>query len=49
LRYRRFQIIARGVLTAERVVCLSWGEAKELNMLKMGVDPVKLELITERG
>src|ERR1700759_3915600 len=42
-------ITDRGVLYPERVIDLSWGAAKELNMLKMGVDPVKLELITERG
>jgi rare lipoprotein A len=38
-------ITDRGVLYPERVIDLSWGAAKELNMLKMGVDPVKLELI----
>jgi rare lipoprotein A len=42
-------ITDRGVLYPERVIDLSWGAAKELNMLKMGVDPVKLELITIRG
>ncbi len=42
-------ITDRGVLFPERVIDLSWGAAKELNMLKMGVDPVKLELITVRG
>jgi rare lipoprotein A len=42
-------ITDRGVLFPERVIDLSWGAAKELNMVKMGVDPVKLELITERG
>ena len=42
-------ITDRGVLFPERVIDLSWAAAKELNMLKMGVDPVKLELITERG
>ncbi len=42
-------ITDRGVLYPERVIDLSWAAAKELNMLKMGVDPVKLELITERG
>jgi len=39
----------RGVLFPERVIDLSWAAAKELDMLKMGVDPVKLELITVRG
>jgi rare lipoprotein A len=42
-------ITDRGVLFPERVIDLSWAAAKELNMLKMGVDPVRLELITERG
>ena len=42
-------ITDRGVLYPERVIDLSWAAAKELNMVKMGVDPVKLELITERG
>jgi rare lipoprotein A len=42
-------ITDRGVLDPDRVIDLSWGAAKELNMLKMGVDPVKLELITVRG
>jgi rare lipoprotein A len=42
-------ITDRGVLYPERVIDLSWGAAKELNMIKMGVDPVKLELITVRG
>jgi rare lipoprotein A len=42
-------ITDRGVLYPDRVIDLSWGAAKELNMVKMGVDPVKLELITERG
>ncbi len=42
-------ITDRGVLFPERVIDLSWAAAKELNMLKMGVDPVKLELITVRG
>jgi rare lipoprotein A len=42
-------ITDRGVLDPDRVIDLSWGAAKELNMLKMGVDPVRLELITVRG
>ena len=42
-------ITDRGVLYPDRVIDLSWGAAKELNMVKMGVDPVKLELITVRG
>jgi rare lipoprotein A len=42
-------ITDRGVLDPDRVIDLSWGAAKELNMIKMGVDPVRLELITVRG
>jgi len=42
-------ITDRGVLYPERVIDLSWGAAQELHMLKMGVDPVRLELITERS
>ena len=52
LRNKRSVVVTitdRGVLYPERVIDLSWGAAKELNMVKMGVDPVKLELITERG
>jgi rare lipoprotein A len=42
-------ITDRGVLYPERVIDLSWGAAQELHMVKMGVDPVRLELITERS
>jgi rare lipoprotein A len=42
-------ITDRGVLYPERVIDLSWAAAKELQMVKMGVDPVKLELITVRS
>jgi rare lipoprotein A len=42
-------ITDRGVLFPERVIDLSWAAANELRMVKMGVDPVKLELITVRG
>jgi rare lipoprotein A len=38
-------ITDRGVLFPERVIDLSFGAAKELQMVKMGVDPVRLELI----
>jgi rare lipoprotein A (peptidoglycan hydrolase) len=31
------------------VIDLSYGAAKELGMVKMGVDPVRLELITQRS
>jgi rare lipoprotein A len=52
LRNHRTVIVTitdRGVLYPERVIDLSYGAAKELGMVKMGVDPVKLELITVRS
>jgi len=42
-------ITDRGVLDPDRVIDLSWGAAAQLQMVKMGVDPVRLELITERS
>src|SRR5260370_38517786 len=42
-------ITDRGVLYPDRVIDLSFAAAKELHMVKMGVDPVRLELITERS
>jgi rare lipoprotein A len=42
-------ITDRGVLYPERVIDLSYGAAKELGMVRMGVDPVRLELITQRS
>jgi rare lipoprotein A len=42
-------ITDRGDLFPERVIDLSYGAAKELQMVKMGVDPVRLELISERS
>src|SRR5579862_8676701 len=42
-------ITDRGVLYPERVIDLSWGAAQELHMVKMGVDPVRLELIHDRS
>lgn len=42
-------ITDRGVLDPDRVIDLSWGAAAELHMVKMGVDPVRLELITQRS
>ena len=41
-------ITDRGVLYPERVIDLSYGAAKVLEMVKMGVDPVRLELMTVR-
>ncbi len=37
-------ITDRGVLNADRVIDLSLAAARELGMVKMGVDPVRLEL-----
>jgi rare lipoprotein A len=51
LRNKRSVVVTitdRGVLYPERVIDLSFAAAKELHMVKMGVDPVRLELITER-
>lgn len=42
-------ITDRGELYPDRVIDLSWGAAAQLHMVKMGVDPVRLELITERS
>ena len=42
-------ITDRGVLDPEKVIDLSWAAAQQLHMVKMGVDPVRLELITERS
>jgi rare lipoprotein A len=41
-------ITDRGELFPERVIDLSLAAAKELHMVRMGVDPVRLELITVR-
>jgi rare lipoprotein A len=52
LRNHRSVIVTitdRGVLFPDRVIDLSWGAAAELHMVKMGVDPVRLELVTERS
>jgi rare lipoprotein A len=49
LRNKRSVVVTitdRGVLYPERVIDLSFAAAKELQMVKMGVDPVRLELIT---
>ena len=51
LRNKRSVIVTitdRGVLFPERVIDLSYGAAKELQMVKMGVDPVRLELVSYR-
>jgi rare lipoprotein A len=41
-------ITDRGELFPERVIDLSLAAARELHMVRMGVDPVRLELITVR-
>jgi len=51
LRNKRSVVVTitdRGVLFPERVIDLSYGAAKELQMVKMGVDPVRLELVGYR-
>lgn len=48
LRNKRSVIVTitdRGVLYPNRIIDLSLGAARELNMVKMGVDPVRLELL----
>jgi rare lipoprotein A len=42
-------ITDRGELFPERVIDLSLAAAKELRMVKTGVDPVRLELVTYRN
>jgi rare lipoprotein A len=52
LRNKRSVVVTitdRGVLFPERVIDLSYGAAKELQMVKSGVDPVRLELVTVRN
>src|SRR5580658_704500 len=52
LRNKRSVVVTitdRGVLYPERVIDLSWAAAKELQMVKMGVDPVRLELVSFRN
>jgi rare lipoprotein A len=49
LRNKRSVIVTitdRGVLYPDRVIDLSLGAARELRMVRMGVDPVRLELLT---
>jgi len=41
-------ITDRGVLDADRVIDLSYAAADELDMLRSGVDPVKLEVLSPR-
>jgi rare lipoprotein A len=49
LRNKRSVIVTitdRGVLFPDRVIDLSLGAARQLNMVRMGVDPVRLELLS---
>jgi rare lipoprotein A len=51
LRNRKSVIVTitdRGVLSADRVIDLSFGAAQQLDMIKTGVDPVRLEVLTAR-
>jgi rare lipoprotein A len=49
LRNRKSVIVTitdRGVLAADRIIDLSFGAAQQLDMIKSGVDPVRLEVLT---
>jgi rare lipoprotein A len=49
LRNQRSVVVTitdRGVLYPDRIIDLSLGAARELKMVRMGVDPVRLELLT---
>jgi rare lipoprotein A len=41
-------ITDRGVLDADRVIDLSFGAAQQLDMIRSGVDPVSLQVLTAR-
>jgi len=48
LRNQRSVVVTitdRGVLDPDRIIDLSYGAAKQLQMIKAGVDPVKLEIL----
>ncbi len=42
-------ITDRGVLFPDRVIDLSYGAAQQLKMIKSGVDPVRLEVLTSKN
>jgi rare lipoprotein A len=42
-------ITDRGVLFPDRVIDLSYGAAKQLQMIKSGVDPVSLDILSIKG
>jgi len=51
LRTHRSVIVTitdRGVLDADRVIDLSYAAAEKLDMIRMGVDPVRLEVLSAR-
>ena len=51
LRNRKSIIVTitdRGVLAADRVIDLSFGAAQQLDMVKSGVDPVRLEVLSAK-
>lgn len=50
LRNRKSVVVTitdRGVLNANRVIDLSYGAAQQLDMIKSGVDPVRLDVLTK--
>jgi rare lipoprotein A len=52
LRNHRSVIVTitdRGVLYDDRIIDLSYGAARELQMIKSGVDPVTLDILSVKG
>ncbi len=50
LRNRKSVIVTitdRGVLSANRIIDLSYAAAQQLDMIKAGVDPVRLDVLTK--
>ena len=51
LRNRKSVIVTitdRGVLSANRIIDLSYAAAQQLDMIKAGVDPVRLDVLTKK-
>ncbi len=51
LRNRRSVIVTitdRGVLNADRIIDLSYAAAEQLDMIRSGVDPVRLDVLTKK-
>jgi len=42
-------ITDRGELNADRIIDLSWAAARDLDMVKAGVDPVMLEVLPAKA